>query len=466
VPAGGFVPRAAGSLVYLFNPFVFGRLHYGQLFLLAGYAVLPWVTLRLRRLLVEPRVATALMAALSLAILGVLSIHLFLVAGVFAAVLALTYTVAANDKPAYLKRLVPALLLTVGTTLGASAYWVIPVLIGRGTEATVIGAIGSGDLAAYATVPDQHLGLLPNLLGLYGFWAEGTGRFASMKEFVPLWPVVLGLLLLVCSIGAIAGFKRSRDHIAPLVTGLLIAAAIALILEAGTSQAMTSVPVSWLDLVPIYRGMRDAGKWAALLALIYSQLFGLGTIAILDWIGKGRPRVITREWLQPVATGLLFAFPLYYGNGLLFGMHGEIRPSQYPWGWYAADQVLAADGHPGRTLFLPWHEYMGLSFVRNQNRVVAPAAPTFFSVPVLVSADPQVPGIVPPENPDQLAVSTLVRDGGQANWAEVLASRGIKYVLLAHEVDWKSYAYLDGQPGLVRIGDYGSIALYRNELTN
>jgi hypothetical protein len=212
--------------------------------------------------------------------------------------------------------------------------------------------------------------------------------------------------------------------------------------------------------------MRDAGKWAALLALIYSQLFGLGTIAILDWIGKGRPRVITREWLQPVATGLLFAFPLYYGNGLLFGMHGEIKPSQYPWGWYVADRVLAADGHPGRTLFLPWHEYMGLSFVRNQNRVVAPPAPTFFSVPVLVSADPQVPGIVPPENPDQLAVSSLVRDGSQANWAEVLASRGIKYVLLAHEVDWKSYAYLDGQPGLVRIGDYGSIALYRNQLTN
>jgi hypothetical protein len=210
--------------------------------------------------------------------------------------------------------------------------------------------------------------------------------------------------------------------------------------------------------------MRDAGKWAALLALVSSQLFALGAIAILDWIGKVRRSAITREWLQSIATGLLLALPIYYGNGLLFGLHGEIRPSQYPSGWYVADQVLAADSHPGRTLFLPWHEYMSLSFVRNQNRIVAPPAPTFFSTLVLVSADPEVPGIVPPKTPDQEAVSSLVQNGSQGLWAEVLATRGIKYVLLAREVDWKSYSYLDGQSGLVRVGDYGSIVLYRNTL--
>jgi hypothetical protein len=464
VPTGGFVPRATASIIYLFNPFVFGRLHYGQLFLLAGYAVLPWVALRLRRLLLELGVGTALMAAVSLALLGILSLHLFLVAGVLAAALVVTYTLAAKDKPAYLTRLVPVLLLTIGTTLGVSAYWVIPVLIGRGPEGTIIGGIGAGDLAAYAAIPDSHLGLLPNLLGLYGFWAEGTGRFTSMKSFVPLWPAVLALLLLVGAIGAMAAFKQRRDRIAPWVAGLLVAAAIALILEAGISQPMTSVLVRWLDAFPIYRGMRDAGKWAALLALVYSQLVALGAVAILDWIAKARRPAITREWLQAIATGLLLAFPLYYGNGLLFGMHGEITPSQYPSGWYAADQVLAADSHPDRTLFLPWHEYMGLSFVRNQNRVVAPTATTFFSTPILVSADPQVPGIVPPSNPDQDTISSLVRAASQGHWAEMLASRGIKYVLLAREVDWKSYSYLDDQPGLVRVGDYGSIVLYRNSL--
>jgi hypothetical protein len=285
-----------------------------------------------------------------------------------------------------------------------------------------------------------------------------------MKDFVPLWQAVLALLLLVGAIGATAGFKERRNQIAAWVAGLLVAAAIGLILEAGVSQPMTSVLVRWLDAVPIYRGMRDAGKWAALLALVSSQLFALGAIAILNWIGKVRRSAITREWLQSIATGLLLALPIYYGNGLLFGLHGEIRPSQYPSGWYVADQVLAADSHPGRTLFLPWHEYMSLSFVRNQNRIVAPPAPTFFSTLVLVSADPEVPGIVPPKTPDQEAVSSLVQNGSQGLWAEVLATRGIKYVLLAREVDWKSYSYLDGQSGLVRVGDYGSIVLYRNTL--
>ena len=47
---------------------------------------------------------------------------------------------------------------------------------------------------------------------------------------------------------------------------------------------------------------------------------------------------------------------------------------------------------------------------------------------------------------------------------DILAARNVKYVLLAREVDWSSYGYLDSQPGLVRVGDYGSIVLYRNSL--
>lgn len=464
VPTASFLPRATASIVYLFNPFVFGRLHYGQLFLLAGYAVLPWVASRLRVLLRQPSVVRALVAAVALALLGILSLHLLLVAGVLAAALVATHVVGAKANPAYLKRLLPLLVLTIGSSLVVSAYWVIPVLVGSGPEGSVISGISSGDLVAYAAVPDQRVGLLPNLLGLYGFWAEGSGRFTSMKHFVPLWPAALAAILLLSAVGAFSALKRREDRVAPWVAGLLVAGAVAILLETGISQSTTAVLVRWLDSFPIYRGMRDAGKWAALIALVYSQLVALGAAAILGWIRKGQRGPLASEWLQGLATGLLLAVPLYYGNGLLFGMHGEINPSQYPSGWYAADRVLAADSHAGRTLFLPWHEYMALSFVRNENRVVGPAALSFFSQHVLVSSDPEVPGIVPPRTPDQVAVSSLISDGAQGHWAEVLAARGIKYVLLAREVDWTSYSYLDNQSGLVRIGDFGSIVLYRNTL--
>jgi hypothetical protein len=208
--------------------------------------------------------------------------------------------------------------------------------------------------------------------------------------------------------------------------------------------------------------MRDAGKWGALLALAYSQLVALGAVAILERIRRLKVSPAGIDWMVAGASALLLAMPLGYGNGLLFGSHGGIRPSQYPAGWYAADRLLLADPHPGRTLFLPWHEYLSFDFIRNENEVVASPAPTFFSTPILVSADPEV-GTAPPTDPDQVAITKLVRGGSSVAWTKVLADHGIKYVLLARTVDWMSYSYLDSTLALVKVADFGSIVVYRNE---
>jgi hypothetical protein len=243
---------------------------------------------------------------------------------------------------------------------------------------------------------------------------------------------------------------------------LLTAAVLGLILEMGVSHPMTAPLVQWLNAhIPIYKGMRDAGKWGALLALVYSQLAALGALAFLDWIRRRSDRGIRSEWVTNAAMGLLLALPLYYGNGLLYGAHGEIKPSHYPAGWYAADRVLLSDANPGRTLFLPWHEYMRYSFIQNQNPIVASPAPNFFSVPVLASENPEVPGIVPPASAEQVAVTALVGEGSKGRWAEVLGSLNVRYVLVAKELDWQSYSYLDTQTGLTRVGDYGQIVLFR-----
>jgi hypothetical protein len=462
-PAAGFVPRAAASTVYLFNPFVFGRLHYGQWFVLAGYALLPWVAIRLRRLLEQPSVARGLLLGVSLALVATVSSHLFLISTVLVGVLLLSYVVATDKRATYLKSIGPGTLAAVVAVLVISSYWLVPFVLGRGPEAAALGGITSADLHAFAAVADPRLGLVPNLLGLYGFWAENTGRFTSMKAFVPFWPGVLLVLLSIAAVGAVAAFRSRRERLAPWVAGLLIAAAVALVLEMGVSSPLTSGFVTWLDSTfPIYRGMRDAGKWAALLALVYSQLVALGAAAILAWLRHPRRLTPRTEWTVGVAIGLLLALPLYYGNGLLFGMHGEIQPSQYPAGWYAADRVLLSDSHPGRTIFFPWHEYMTYSFVRNQNAVIACPAPGFFSTPVLANTNPELPGEGPPTDADQLAIADLVAAGSQGEWAQVLAAHGVKYILVAREVDWKSYSYLGGEPDLMLVGDYGSILLYRN----
>jgi hypothetical protein len=104
---------------------------------------------------------------------------------------------------------------------------------------------------------------------------------------------------------------------------------------------------------------------------------------------------------------------------------------------------------------------MRYSFIQNQNPIVAPPAPTFFSVPILASANPEVPGIAPPATAEQVAVAALVQEGSKGRWAEVLASLNVRYILVAKELDWQSYSYLDTQMGLTRVGDYGPIVLFR-----
>lgn len=466
LPEGGFVPHATAATVYLVNPFVYGRLNYGQMYLLAAYATLPWAFIRTRQLCADPSAKSSVGVAAAFVLLGVFSPHFLLMAALLAVALYVAYAAARRGVFAYLRQSLPWVATSIALTAIGSANWFVPLIAGRGYVSTIITTTGTGELAAYAAVPDRSLGLVPNLLGLYGFWAENSGHFASMKAFVPVWPAVLAALLVVCAIGAIAALRPPPSGRAPLVIGLVLAGTIGFLLEIGVSNSLMAGVVTWLDAhVPIYRGMRDAGKWGALLALVYSQLAGLGATATLIWLKNATRSPAMAERAGGIAAALLLALPLYYGNGLLFGAHGEIKPSHYPAGWYSADRVLLADANPGRTLFLPWHQYMSYGFIQNQNKVVAPPGPTFFSVPVLASADPEVVGIPPPTDPDQVAISSLVSAGDQGHWAQVLAAHGVKYVLLARELDWRSYAFLDSQPGFVKVADFGSIVVFRNSFS-
>jgi hypothetical protein len=468
VPMGGFIPRAVASLVYTANPFVYGRLHYGQLFLLAAYAMLPWLAYALRELLVSPKPVRGFIVAAWLVVIGGLDLHLFLAGFVLCGVMGIVYAIGEFRNREYLARLTGGFLVVAGTAAAGSAYWLIPFAGGSSPEASLVAGIGAADIRAFQAVGDPHLGLVPNLLGLYGFWAEEIGRFPSFKLFAPLWPIVLLVLLVVALLGALWVFLPGRDdsrrNLRPWVTGLLVAGAIALVLDVGPADSHSALLVSWLDRVfQPYRGMRDSGKWAAILALVYAQLVPLGVIALSGAI-KNRAPSRCRDLTHALVTGLALALPLYYGNGLLFGMHRELLPSQYPPGWHQADRLLVADPHPGRAVFLPWHKYLAMSFVDNTNKVVSSPAPSFFSIPVVISPNPEIPGIAAPGDPDQIAISGLVKAELAGDWAPILAKHNIKYVIFAREVDWRRYSYLSDEPGLELLADYGTIAVYRNTL--
>src|SRR2546428_292142 len=204
LPVGGFIPQAMASVIYVVNPFVYGRIHYGQLLLIAGYALLPWIAVRLFDLMREPGWRPALILAVELTALGILDLHLLIPAGLLLLGGAIAFAIWRRSDRPYLTELIKNLGLSLGTTVAASAYWLIPLVTGSSYEGRVIANAGAADLAVYSASADPALGLIPNLLGLYGFWAEDTGRFTSLKAFVPLWPVIL---LILIALGAL-GFGR------------------------------------------------------------------------------------------------------------------------------------------------------------------------------------------------------------------------------------------------------------------
>jgi hypothetical protein len=172
-----------------------------------------------------------------LVLIGGLDLHLFLAALVLCAVMGIAYAISWARQREYLVALGWGSLLAAVAAAAGGAYWLIPFARGTSPEASAVAGIGTSDIRAYQAVGDPHLGLIPNLLGLYGFWAENVGRFPSFKLFAPVWPIVLLALLLLALVGALSVLLPrggdSRRDLRPWVVGLLIAGAIALMLDVG-----------------------------------------------------------------------------------------------------------------------------------------------------------------------------------------------------------------------------------------
>src|SRR5207302_897714 len=169
---------------------------------------LPWIAAQVLDLMRKPSRRPALILAAELTALGILDLHLLIPASLLLIVATVAFGIARRADRLYLNKLCKETGLALVTTAVVSSYWLIPLLAGSNSQGRTIVSVRSGDLAAYSASADPVFGLIPNLLGLYGFWAEETGRFTSMKAFVPLWPVILLVLIGLAALGAKAAIQR------------------------------------------------------------------------------------------------------------------------------------------------------------------------------------------------------------------------------------------------------------------
>src|SRR5258708_456657 len=198
--------RLGAGLFYAVNPFVFDRLYAGQLGVLLGYALLPFVvTALLDAAQQQYRVGRAACWAGATVMM---SEHFAWILVPVAAAIVLT-------RP---RRLLASLRLG-GAVLGAaaiSAYLLVPPLL---TGASPAGPLTQ--LNAYRTRADPRVGLMVNVAGLYGLFRPCP---IEPKDLFSRWPAILAALVLIVAAGYVAVLRdaaRRRDGLAILAAGVV-----------------------------------------------------------------------------------------------------------------------------------------------------------------------------------------------------------------------------------------------------
>ncbi|HVM03370.1 MAG TPA: hypothetical protein VM263_11930, partial [Acidimicrobiales bacterium] len=415
------------------DPFVFDRVFAGHVSFLLAYALLPLAVRSLLRAEEADGVAARLRPVLWITLLVGLTPH-------FAWLVAVVCLVMLATRPS--RRSAAWLAGLAAVVVVANAYLVLPAM-GRPPPVEV----GAADLAAFRTTGDGPVGLVGNVAGLHGFWRQ---EISLPKDDVPGWPAFWAAVVVVAGAGAARGW-RTGGATRRLVAVVAGSGALGLLLALG-DQGPAGAGFRWLYVnVPGFAIMREPQKFAALLALAYAVLFGLGVEVLVAGARRPAGRLV---W-----TGALLVLPLATAPTLLWGFGGRVEVSRYPDSWAEADRLMG-DG-PERVLFLPWHQYLRFPFTE---RIVANPAPLAFRRDVIAGDNVELPGLPTASRSVRSGYLEFLYGHGPRlrSFGQLVAPHGVRYVVVAKAVDWRQYGWLDHQRDLEKVLDGDEISVYRN----
>jgi hypothetical protein len=353
---GARAARAAAAVAYAWNPFVYDRVYAGQLSVLAGYALLPWL---LRAALNARDARGALITGLWLAAAASCSVHFAWIGAV------LIIAVAAVRARDGLTRVLAGAGIVIVTAALPVGVWYVP---SAGREPP------KGDervLASFGTRADEDLGRSIGLLAQQGFWRPASAE--PRDDLGRLFPLVAGAAIAA----AIAGLVLARGHPHARLAGAAAVAGAAgwLLAHGAAGPAGELYRVAWRH-VPGFAVMREAQKWVALVSLAAA----VGVALLAERLAASRHR--WSAWLVPW-------LPIALAPSLAFGLAGRVEPSRVPTTW--ADARLALSSVEGDVVALPWERYLDPGFTGE--RVVANPATGQFGGRIVVSEDAGVEGL-------------------------------------------------------------------------
>lgn len=428
--------RCAAGLLGMLNPWVFDRLAEGQWGVAAAAGCLFLWIAAYESLQRRPGPGRAVLVALATVAPLAFSAN-------FAGILAVLAAAAVlGTRPWHDPLRLRWTAAAGGLAVVALLYGLIPFFLQHGSGTyTAVQEFGRADWVAFRPTPDGQYGALPALAGLYGEWAERTGRIPVATTGNPWWIVSAAVLVTLAVVGAVRSTRR----------WLLPAGLVGLALSASTATSWGVDTAVWLSRhVPMLGAYRDTQKWDVLWLV---ALVVLGAEAVAT-----APQWTRRVWAGPAAATLMaVAALLPAGVNMLRELPNITRPVAYPADWYAAAGYLSAnvpDASP--VAVLPWHLYEPLDFT---GRLTANPAPVFFPGTLLVPNDPELPGqAAPPPSPGD--IGTLAQSPQLCGLADGLRGIGVRWVVLEqtvgtddvlHRLRSCGFAVVEGGSGLTSV---------------
>ena len=275
------------------------------------------------------------------------------------------------------------------------------------------------DFDFFRSASSAGYGLVPSLVGLYGYWAERVGRFPLASADAPWWPLTTAII--VAAAGAGAWLRRDRAWL--LVCGL-----IGLAVSASTALPGGVDAAGWLaERIPLVGAYREPQKWSALWLLAVTVLAASAVDALPRF---GRLSERRRDALGPaLAYVLAIAALLPAGVNQARTLPTIIKPVRYPKYWYDTAAFLERVVPENEAVaVLPWHLYQPLR--ASEWRLAANPARVFFPGRLVTPNNLEIPGRATEVTSRYDRIGVAAGGGGICAVGRAVRREGIRWIVV------------------------------------
>ena len=452
VPVKSSYAKYFAGFLYMVNPFIYTRFLAGQLYVLWGYAILPFVVKSFLNLFKDPCRKNIVMVGLFTSLVIPQTHFVPMVFGIF--ILFLLINMRNQNKA----NLIKASILVIGIFIILNISWIFPILSRDSQLMELSAQVGPEHLTLFTSRRSLDFNVVFTIAAMYGFW---RGGYDLPKTFIPKWYLLFFFILFLTVHGFILG--KDNKELGRYVKSLGLVAVVSLILATGVTHKHFSKIFYYLyKNIPFFALFREPQKLVALIAFIYAYL---GAISIDDFAEKINTKEQKKKWIYSGVIIFAMITPFIYTNTMLFGFNGQLKSVDYPRDWYEVDRYLNKGEGDFNVLFLPWHGYMDFRWIKNKDKRIANPASDFFKRPIIQGDTIEAGGVYSQSTNSfsKYLEFLLAKKDNITNFGELVAPLDVKYIILAKEADYPLYEFLFNQSDLELVIETENLYLLKNK---